>query len=199
MSALAPLSTKLKVINLWGAPGVGKSAARSGVFWLMKSYHLSVEEVTEHAKFLVLSGQQAELVENQPGVLKEQFFKQKIVADNGYEYAVTDSPLPLVEFYSPPGKFPGLSHMVDEDFSRFDNINFFVTRDVHASGAPFEHRGRMHGLKDFVPTETRMKAFMHSKGIEFVEMPLDIYTPWRILEALKPGLALWPSFKLSTA
>jgi len=43
----------MKVINLFGGPGCGKSTAAAGLFHLMKSNHMSVELVNEFAKEIV--------------------------------------------------------------------------------------------------------------------------------------------------
>ena len=76
---------KLKVINLFGAPGVGKSSAAAGLFYYMKRDGFSVEQVTEYAKYLILSGNEKTLL-NEPGkLLAEQFHKQKILTDM-YDY-----------------------------------------------------------------------------------------------------------------
>ncbi|MDH6303272.1 broad-specificity NMP kinase [Polynucleobacter sphagniphilus] len=44
--------SKLKVINLFGAPGVGKSAACAGLFYLMKKNHFSVEHLAAQPRVL---------------------------------------------------------------------------------------------------------------------------------------------------
>ncbi len=191
-------SPKLKVVNLFGAPGMGKSSVRSGLFWLMKSLHMSVEEVTEYAKYLVLTERKWQLTEEQHYLFSKQLHKQHVVGRNGYEYAVTDSPVQLCAYYSAEHSFKSFFPLVDEAFDSFDNINFFLSRDL-SGAAVFENRGRMHDRAGAIQEETRMKEFLAAKNIPYTELPVDMFTPWRILEQIAPGKASWPIFPPKSA
>jgi hypothetical protein len=191
-------SPKLKVINLFGAPGMGKSAVRSGVFWLMKSIHMSVEEVSEYAKYLVLSDRQWQLTEEQLYLFSKQLHKQHVVGRSGYEYAVTDSPIQLCPYYAPSTYFKTFGPLVDEAFDSFENINFFLSRDL-SGPAVFENRGRRHDRSGAIAEEARMKQFLADKGIPYTELPVDMFTPWRILETIAPGKAPWPVYPPKSA
>ena len=193
ISEPTPRPAKLKVINLFGAPGRGKSSVRSGLFWLMKSCHMSVEEVSEYAKYLVLTGRTWQLNEEQLYLFSKQLHKQNIINRNGYEFAATDSPLQLSAFYAPPGYYNHFEHIVDEAYDRFDNINFFLTRDLDAGGS-FEDRGRMHDKEGSIRVENEMREFLAKKGISYTDLPVDMLTPWHIMEHVAPGLAPWPRF-----
>lgn len=197
MTPSTPCQTtpKLKVINLFGAPGVGKSAVRSGVFWLMKAHHLSVEEVSEYAKYLVLSGRTWQLKEEQVYLFSKQHHKQLIIQRTGYEYAVTDSPLQLCSFYSPAGYYRAFPELVDEAYGQFENINFFLTRDIQNSESVFEERGRVHSREESLKVEEEMRAFLADKNVRYTEMKVDLLTPWRVLESLYPNKAVWPQFE----
>ena len=184
----------LKVINLFGAPGKGKSAARSGIFWLMKAHHLSVEEVSEYAKYLVLSGRSWQLKEEQLYLFSKQHHKQLIVERSGYAYAVTDSPLQLCSFYAPPGYLSKFDALVDEAYEQFDNINFFVTRDTTSEGTAFEEMGRVQDREAAHRAEEQMREFLARKNIIYQDLPVDLFTPWRVLDVVAPGLAKWPIF-----
>lgn len=185
-------SRKLKVINFFGAPCVGKSSVRSGLFWLMKSHHLSAEEVSEYAKYLVLAERKWQLSEEQIYLFAKQYHKQLIIARSGYEYAVTDSPLQLCAFYAPPRYFNHFEGLVDDVFESFENINFFLTRNL--SDGAFENRGRTHSQKEAEQVELDMREFLDKKSIVYVDVPVDIYAPWKILDVIQPGLALLPKF-----
>lgn len=183
--------SRLKVINLFGVPGVGKSAARSGVFWLMKSHHMSVEEVSEYAKYLVLTGRTWQLKDEQLYLFAKQHHKQ-IILRGHYEYAVTDSPLELCAFYAPKSYLSSFFELVKEAEDQFENINFFLTRDLTVD--PFETTGRIHDLEGSMALEDEMKGYLRQKGIPYVETPLDLLTPWRIVDSLAPSLVKFPRF-----
>jgi hypothetical protein len=188
------VSKKLKVINLFGAPGKGKSSVRSGLFWLMKSHGLSVEEVSEYAKYLVLTGRTWQLTEEQLYLFSKQHHKQLIIERSGYEYAATDSPLQLCSFYAPSDYLRSFVPLVDEAHNRFENINFFLTRDTLSDSASFEERGRVHDRLSAERVEQDMREFLARKDIRYTDVPVDIYTPWRILDLIHPGIASWPHF-----
>ena len=158
--------SKLKVINLFGPPGVGKSTAAAGLFYLMKRDHFSVEQVTEYAKYLILSGNEKTL-QNEPGkLLAEQYHKQEILTDF-YDYAITDSPLPLVSYYNQktPKSFSAYSF---ELFDEFDNINLFITRDL-TGDAQYETEGRIHTKDQSIKIEQELREYLSFHQIHFVE------------------------------
>lgn len=186
------MESPLHVINLFGAPGVGKSAAAAGLFWLMKSQHLSVEYVSEYAKYLVLAGRQWQLEQEQLYLFAKQHHKQHILKGK-YEFAITDSPLQLCSFYA-RGKYPeSYYRLLDDVAGEFRNTNFFLSRDI-SGDAPFEEVGRVHDRADSRQLEQAMRQFLNDKGIPYTEVPVSMETPWRILEHLKPGLVSPPPF-----
>lgn len=182
---------KLKVINLFGPPGVGKSSVRSGLFWLMKSLGLSVEEVSEYAKYLVLRRCEWQLQEEQLYLLAQQHHKQLILRGK-YEYAVTDSPLALCDFYAPTGTFRSFSTLISDLTDTFENINFYLTRDLAAG--EFEKAGRVHDREASLRIDAQMREYLSTRGIPYVEMSIDLLTPWHILDHIRPGLAPFPKF-----
>lgn len=175
----------LKVINLFGSPGQGKSTVRSGVFWLMKTLGMSVEEVSEYAKYLVISGRTWQLTRDQFYVFAKQHHKQLVLAGQ-YEFAVTDSPLPLSAFYAPKPYYPSFPSLVHEAFGDFENINFFLTRDLDA--APFEEDGRLHTKEMSRQVETQMREFLTCANVSYENLTIDAWTPHRIVAILRPDL-----------
>lgn len=177
---------KLKVVNLFGSPGVGKSATRSGLFWLMKVKRMSVEEVSEYAKFLVLSGREWQLKRDQLSVMASQHHKM-LILDGVYDYAVTDSPLMLASFYAPKGTPKSFGAMCEEYAAEYENINFFLTRDFDKG---FETKGRVHGKEDSMRIEGEQKEFLSKLGYAWHDVALGDASPWAILdkmEQLSPG------------
>lgn len=183
------MPSRLKVINLYGAPGAGKSTVRAGVFWLMKSLHLDVEEISEHAKELVHSGQTWQFQDAQLSILAAQHHRQLLVARSGYEYAVTDSPLALCSFYAPEGYLKSFDAVIEETNSHYDNHNFLLTRYASAD-APYDPRGRTQTRDEAVQAELRLRSFLHERNIVFTEVPVSLQSPWHIVRQVAPSLAL---------
>jgi len=116
----------VKVINLFGGPGCGKSTAAAGLFHIMKSKHMSVELVNEFAKEIVW--------ENNLDALKDQLYifanqnrKLKRLEDK-VEYAITDSPLLLTLIYMPEDYPKSFRQFVVDIDHCYNNKNFFINR-----------------------------------------------------------------------
>jgi hypothetical protein len=180
---------KLKVVNLFGAPGVGKSASRSGLFWLMKIKGMSVEEVSEFAKYLVLAKRMWQLQSDQLYVLAKQHHKMMILR-GAYEFAVTDSPLMLAGYYYEEIARAGSSASPSEDFvpfclsysNSFDNLNLFLTRDFRKSA--FEEQGRVHGVSDSERIDGEQREFLARNNQPWVDIDLDSLSPYDLLEKM---------------
>jgi hypothetical protein len=188
----------LRVINLYGAPGVGKSTVRAGVFWLMKNLHQNIEEVSEHAKDLVHSGQTWQLRDAQLSILAAQQHRQLLVARAGYAWAVTDSPLLLCVLYAPPDYMSSFERLALEAHERYDNHNFFLTRaadpteDEASRAARHCDRGRHQSYGQSQALEQRLRAQLERLAVPYVELPTRMDTPWAVVERVCPGLTLPP-------
>ncbi len=174
----------LKVVNLFGPPGVGKSTVRSGLFWRMRSDQMSVEEVSEYAKYLVLTGRTWQLEADQLYLLAKQHHKQ-LILEGKYQYAVTDSPLPLCAFYAQENYLPGFTEIVMAAYARFDNLNIYLTRGMHAD--EFEQAGRVHDFEASRLIDLRLRAFLAHHNVTYIELPVDHSTPSAIMAALGLG------------
>jgi len=178
------MSKILKVINLFGAPGMGKSGAAGGLFWLMKGNHYSVELVPEYAKYLIHAGRASQLEDEQYLVLAKQYHMLSILK-NKYEFAITDSPLQLCAFYEPGKLPPSYFELLDKFWGEFDCTNFFLSRDLSAEDAAFENEGRLHKKEDSIKTEGVMRNFLAKKNIGYTELPINMKTPWLLLDAIR--------------
>lgn len=180
---------KLKVVNLFGAPGVGKSATRSGLFWLMKIHGMSVEEVSEYAKYLVLAKRLSQLENDQLYVLAKQHHKMHIL-NGSYQFAVTDSPLMLAGYYCEEMAKAGHVASPAPDFvstclayaNSYDNLNLFLTRDFRRR--PFEEQGRLHNMQDSERIDKEQREFLARNNQGWVDIDLDAYTPFELLGAM---------------
>jgi len=119
----------MKVVNLFGGPGTGKSTTAAGLFHLMKLQSMEVELVTEYAKDLVWA-ERSTMFSEQDYIFAKQNHRLRRLRGK-VDWVVTDSPIILGHFYMPddfPGKEP-FSQFVNEMYNSYDNINIFLTRD----------------------------------------------------------------------
>lgn len=117
----------MKVINLWGGPGSGKSTTAAGLFAHMKLNQMKVELVTEFAKDLTYENSFITL-SNQLLVTGQQDHRLRRL-EGQVDYIITDSPLPLGLMYA-SGVFKSdwFQNCVIGAYNSYDNINFFVRR-----------------------------------------------------------------------
>lgn len=116
------------LINLYGAPGAGKSTTRADVFRRLKQAGINCEEIYETAKkftwekrFLSLKSQ---------AYLFGKQLRDTEVLDGQVDVAITDSPLLLTNFYGRKfTEYPESFYTaVSEISSRYNNMNFFLQR-----------------------------------------------------------------------
>lgn len=127
----------MKVINLWGSPGAGKSTVAAGLFYRMKCAGYSVELVTEYAKDVTWE-ERTELFKDQLYLLAHQNRRLERLRGK-VEYCITDSPLLLTVAYTPKGYYSTFNDFTHELWSSYDNENYLIKRS-HA----FEQTGRWH-------------------------------------------------------
>ena len=134
----------MKVINLFGAPGAGKSTTAAGLFFKMKICKTigSVELVTEFAKDLVYAGRFKELNNNQIYVTVKQYSRMERLR-NKVDYIITDSPLILGAIYKPNNYFKSYDSLLNELHESFDSINIVINRVKE-----YKNYGRMQTEKE---------------------------------------------------
>lgn len=162
----------LKVINLLGAPGMGKSAIASGLFYLMKKRHHSVGLCREYAKYVVIAGREWQLREEQLYLFAKQHHELFIQRGN-YEIAISDSPLLLTAYYASPDLTPPSFYECVKDYNAtFENINFFITRDITGPDTVFEDAGRVHNRESSLLEEAKQRQFLNDWGVEYTDIPV---------------------------
>jgi len=176
----------LKVINLYGAPGMGKSAVAAGLFWLIKTRQASIEHITEYAKYLILSDRKWQLERDQLYVVAKQHHKMEILKGH-YDFSVTDSPLALASFYATAYgiDLPNSFHQMTLDYvAQYQNIDFFLSRDL-SKGGFFENTGRLHDRNTSMALEPQQREWLKTKNIQAHEMAITDTTPWDIVDAIE--------------
>ena len=148
----------MKVINLWGGPGCGKSTTAAGLFSLMKMRGHNVELVTEHAKDLTYD-KDWDALKRQDDILYEQHDRQKRLMGH-VDYAITDSPLPLSIIYGGPKYFLDMNFVesVMEFFRLFDNHNIMLKRVK-----PYSHYGRKESGDEAQEIDEKCVALMKDR------------------------------------
>ena len=119
----------MKVINLWGGPGIGKSTTAAGLFYAMKQQQLNVELVTEYAKDAVWERRQ-NLFDDQIYIFAKQQRRIARLKGHGIDWVITDSPIPTGLIYANLKEYgPSFPNLVMEVFNQYINYNFLLSRN----------------------------------------------------------------------
>ena len=115
------------VINLFGAPGAGKSTGAAYIFSKLKMAGINVELVTEFAKDKFWEENKAAF-ENQAYIFGKQFYRISRL-EGKVDVVVNDSPLALSSLYNKKdvlGK--EFDQLVMKVFNSYPSINLFIDR-----------------------------------------------------------------------
>lgn len=169
----------MKVINLYGGPGTGKSTTAAGLFQLMKLESLEAELVTEYAKDLVWSERHTMFSEQDYIFAKQNHRLRRL--RNKVDWVVTDCPL-LLGFMYMNEEMPGRKHFENfmrDMFNSYNNINIFLQRTKE-----YNPNGRNQTEKEAIAIDLAIMAFLIKEKLPFITIPADKYAPQNILSSL---------------
>ena len=121
------IHNKPLIVNLFGAPGAGKSTLAAYTFAKMKMMNINCELVTEFAKDKVWE-QNKTALSNQVYVFAKQYYRLDCCADK-VDVIITDSPIALSPFYNKDEAIhEPLKQLAFKISQKFNNLNYFVRR-----------------------------------------------------------------------
>lgn len=174
----------MKVINLFGAPGAGKSTVAAGLYHLMKAEGLIVEFAQEYAKELVwahaggMPGETPPAMRDQLSIFAEQNRRLERIRDH-VDYVVTDSPLLMSSIYAPENYPRSFHGFVLDMFRTYDNVNFFLERII-----PYQNTGRLHTEEQSQLLGASMSLRLQEWHIPFEGLPGGAEAPENILNRI---------------
>lgn len=119
----------MKVINIFGGPGTGKSVTAARLFAELKIKQFNCELITEYAKELVYD-ESYKLMENQIWIFANQHHRMYRLRKK-VDYIITDAPLFNSIVYSGKGEENKPFHkFVLAEFSKYDNLNVYLERET---------------------------------------------------------------------
>lgn len=157
---------KTVIVNLYGAPGAGKSTGSAYIFGQLKMNNISVELVREFVKDKIYEKSEG-VFNDQVYILGKQHFRQTNVKGN-VDVIITDCPLITQAYYTDKYKFPyadELRQLVLKLYSLENNINYFVNRDK-----PYNPDGRFQTEADSDSISGNLKEYLDNLGIEYKEI-----------------------------
>jgi adenylate kinase family enzyme len=175
----------MKVINLFGGPGLGKSTIAAGLYHEMKKRHYEVEFVTEYVKELVFNKEFFK-IKDQLYILAKQNHRQLKLEDH-VDYIVTDSPIALGILYAQSTKHYNedvLRKFTVDLFNTYDNINFLLERNENYQ---YMQNGRYQNEDEALEKDQESKKLLTENGIKYYTIKVDNTSVEKILEIIEKG------------
>lgn len=174
----------LKVINIFGAPGVGKSTTATGLFNVMKLKGLNVEYVSEFAKDLTW-GKDWMGLSHQLSILAEQDYRLRRL-EGQVEWVITDSPLPLqIAYMGDEWLNIGLDRLAWDAFDRYDNYSVLIQRNAAVT---YQMAGRNQTMEQAMMLDNVIDNLYHTAALDnedfCFELMAQANSPWMVYDWL---------------
>lgn len=149
------------IINLFGAPGAGKSTGAAYVFSQLKAAGVNAELVTEFAKDKVWEETKA-VFENQAYIFGKQYFRISRLAGK-VDVVITDSPILLSAFYGKDDQVLGkeFDDLTLKVFNQYDSLNVYVHRVK-----PYNEAGRFQTEAESDKLSENLLQFLKTHGVD---------------------------------
>lgn len=156
------------LINLFGAPGAGKSTMAARIFSELKDHGINAELVTEFAKDKVWE-ESKEVFNNQIYILGKQYFRITR-CEKKVDVIITDSPVHLSGYYNKlhGTDSPLVSEAILNTVKAIDNkykdnsLNFFVVR-----GKKYNPIGRFQTEEESDEIAIDLEIYLHEQEVDF--------------------------------
>lgn len=147
------------VVNLFGAPGAGKSTGAAYIFSKLKMAGVNAELVTEFAKDKVWEESKA-VFQNQAYIFGKQYFRISRVQDK-VDVVITDSPILLSSFYANDDVLgEEFDALIMKVFNSYDSMNVFINRVK-----PYNPSGRFQTEAESDKLSDTMRVFLDEHSV----------------------------------
>lgn len=160
------------VVNLFGAPGTGKSTTASGLFYHLKNKGVNAELAGEYAKDLVWSDRDSTL-KDQIYVFGKQHHRLFRLKDK-VDVIIADSPVLLAASYA-EGYPECFTQTIKWAFNEFDNLNYLLQRVK-----PYNPKGRYQTEEESDQKYYAIRDLLDSSFIDYTCLDAD----WEAVEII---------------
>ncbi len=170
----------MKVINLFGGPGSGKTTTSFGLSYLLKrEFNINIEFVPEYVKTLAWEHNTFG-IKNQLDILSNQNKGLFRLIDK-VDYAISDSPLALSLVYCNKVGYDAkfFKEYAESLFNSYQNINFLITRSK-----TYNPSGRFQNEEEAKELDVDIENMMIQYGIPYQKINGDENAVQTILKAL---------------
>lgn len=157
-----------KVINLIGAPGVGKSTLMAMLFVELKKRNQKCEMVQEWVKKLIWKNE-LDIIQNQYYLIQQQYNDIKSL-DKRVDYIIMDTSLVNYMYYNRTDPNNICNMEKTEAYAKsllteFDNVFIFVTRNFENY---YENEGRLHTLQQSLDIDIELRDLVKELKLNVV-------------------------------
>ncbi len=168
----------MKVINLFAAPGTGKTTTGQILAGLLSMDDCKVEYIPEFAKFATLSKNRAAL-SDQIYMFAKQENRLNVLREAQLDYVVMDGPLPLALLFQPPGYYAGYEPLVMEVFNSYENINFYLTKNPRFL---YKTHGRNENEEESRQLDATLRVLLQKHSVSCSEHVVDTSLPFELFK-----------------
>lgn len=166
------------IVNLYGAPGAGKSTGAAYIFSKLKMLGINAELVTEFAKDKVWEESKA-VFQNQAYIFGKQYFRISRV-DGKVDVVITDSPILLSAFYNnDPVLGKEFDAFVTKVSKSYDSINLFINRVK-----PYNPAGRFQTETESDKLAKDLRQFLKDHDVIYEDYNGDLNSYNMIVEEI---------------
>lgn len=172
----------MRVINLFGGPGTGKSTTAADLFALMKWKNINVELVNEYAKEVTWA-ERYQILEDQLYIMAKQNHKLWRLKGK-VDWVITDSPLILSLVYAKPEYFPSYYRAFGHElYNHYDNINIFLQREK-----PYHKIGRNQTEEEAREKDAEILELLYKYNYPYHTIPANQDAKLEIFDLIKDSL-----------
>ena len=153
------------VVNLFGAPGAGKSTLAAYIFSKLKMNDVNVELITEFAKDKTWEKNFSAL-KNQAYMFGKQWYRITR-CQSDVDVVVTDSPLLLNILYNnDPVLGESFNQVIKNVFNSYKNLNYFILR-----AKKYNPKGRNQTEAESDELSDKLIDILNSNNIDYEFLP----------------------------
>ena len=162
---------KTTIINIYGAPGAGKSTLAAEIYAELNKRGESVELVREVAKEYAWTGRLPSTFE-QIYITTEQMLKETALYGK-VKYVVTDSPIELGDFYNQYyHNNLALSNewLIEVSKASYPYMEALIGLFVPIEPKLFQNNGRFSNLEESLHIEKQLKKYLDNQWLQYKEL-----------------------------
>lgn len=170
----------MKIINLFGAAGVGKSLTMHGLTYEMKKMGLRVENTPEVVKEMIFEESNVSRHGGQLYLLAEQ--NRRIARlESKADYIITDCPLMLIAYYTPVNYIEGFEKLAIKLANSYENVNFLLTRNKKFE---FENENRFHDESQSDEKAEEIKSYLDNNKVHYLKKESDDFLVGELIDSM---------------